>query len=152
MNPLAVVLGSTGYIGGRLVPRLLEAGYEVRVLVRNTNKVLPLMVAPRWVRNKVQPIAIRDVLYYLVAAAGLPASLNRSFDVGGPDVPRYDEMMNGYAAEAGLRRRPVISLPVLTPWLASQWVNLVTPIPHHGRSGVDGGQRRSGGLALAALR
>lgn len=258
MNPLAVVLGSTGYIGGRLVPRLLDAGYDVRVLVRHANKlrdvpwadrvnvmigdledveslreaftgadviyylvhsmgpsgqrsfeqterlcagnvaraaadagagriiylgglhpegtlsrhlqsrkevgdiflaeprvpaivlqagvvigsgsasfemirqlteVLPLMVAPRWVRNKVQPIAIRDVLYYLVAAAGLPASLNRTFDLGGPDVLRYDEMMNGYAAEAGLRRRPVIALPVLTPWLASQWVNLVTPIP-----------------------
>ncbi|MFB9715211.1 SDR family oxidoreductase [Arthrobacter methylotrophus] len=259
MKPLAVVLGSTGYIGGRLVPRLLEAGYDVRVLVRHANKltdvpwasrvevvtgdledadslrsafvgadviyylvhsmgpsgqrrsfaeterlcagnvgraaadagagriiylgglhpegaqlskhlrsrkevgdiflnlavpavvlqagvvigsgsasfemirqlteVLPIMVAPRWVRNKVQPIAIRDVLYYLVAAAGLPASLNRAFDIGGPDVLRYDEMMNGYAAEAGLRYRPVIALPVLTPWLASQWVNLVTPIP-----------------------
>ena len=74
--------------------------------------------------EQVQPIAIRDVLYYLVAAAGLPALLNRSFDLGGPDVLRYDEMMNGYAAEAGLRALagdctarpdPMVGIPVGQP-------------------------------------
>ena len=89
------------------------------------------MPAPRWVRNRIQPIAVRDVLYYLLAAADLPAEVNRTFDVGGPDVLRYGQMMNGYAVEAGLRQRPIASLPVLTPWLASQWVNLVTPIPRN---------------------
>jgi hypothetical protein len=91
--------------------------------------VLPYMPAPKWVRNFIQPIAVRDVLHYLVAAAELPPQVSRTFDIGGPDVLRYGQMMNGYAREAGLRQRPIAALPVLTPWLASQWVNLVTPIP-----------------------
>ncbi|MDO9591290.1 MAG: SDR family oxidoreductase, partial [Microcella sp.] len=85
--------------------------------------------APKWVRNVIQPIAVRDVLHYLVGASTLPADVNRTFDIGGPDVLRYGQMMNGYAVEAGLKQRPIASLPVLTPYLASQWVNLVTPIP-----------------------
>jgi hypothetical protein len=87
------------------------------------------MPAPKWVRNFIQPIAIRDVLHYLVSSAALPKSVNRAFDIGGPDVFRYGQLMNGYALEAGLKQRAIASLPVLTPWLASQWVNLVTPIP-----------------------
>ena len=98
-------------------------------MVRHLTDVLPYMPAPKWVRNFIQPIAIRDVLYYLVEAAELPATVNRTFDIGGPDVLRYGQMMNGYALEAGLKQRPIASLPVFTPWLASQWVNLVTPIP-----------------------
>ncbi|MCU1514807.1 MAG: NAD-dependent dehydratase [Microbacteriaceae bacterium] len=98
-------------------------------MIRHLTDVLPYMPAPRWVRNFIQPIAIRDVLYYLIASAELPDAVNRTFDIGGPDVLRYGQMMNGYALEAGLRQRPIASLPVLTPWLASQWVNLVTPIP-----------------------
>lgn len=98
-------------------------------MIRSLTDVLPYMPAPRWVRNRIQPIAVRDVLYYLVEAAKLPPGVNRAFDIGGPDVLRYGQMMNGYAREAGLRQRPIAALPVLTPWLASQWVNLVTPIP-----------------------
>jgi uncharacterized protein YbjT (DUF2867 family) len=98
-------------------------------MIRHLTEVLPYMPAPRWVRNFIQPIAVRDVLYYLVESAGLPAEVNRTFDIGGPDVLRYGQMMNGYAVEAGLKQRPIAPLPVLTPWLASQWVNLVTPIP-----------------------
>jgi uncharacterized protein YbjT (DUF2867 family) len=98
-------------------------------MIRHLTEVLPYMPAPRWVRNFIQPIAVRDVLYYLLRAADLPDDVNRAFDIGGPDVLRYGQMMNGYAVEAGLRQRPIASLPVLTPWLASQWVNLVTPIP-----------------------
>ena len=98
-------------------------------MIRHLTDVLPYMPAPKWVRNFIQPIAVRDVLYYLLAAAQLPQSVNRAFDIGGPDVLRYGQMMNGYALEAGLRQRPIAALPVLTPWLASQWVNLVTPIP-----------------------
>ncbi|WP_213814053.1 SDR family oxidoreductase [Glaciihabitans sp. dw_435] len=98
-------------------------------MIRHLSEVLPYMPAPKWVRNFIQPIAVRDVLYYLVQAAELPGDVNRTFDIGGPDVLRYGQMMNGYAVEAGLRQRPIASLPVLTPWLASQWVNLVTPIP-----------------------
>lgn len=100
-------------------------------MIRHLTDVLPYMPAPKWVRNRIQPIAVRDVLYYLLAAADLPADVNRTFDVGGPDVLRYGQMMNGYALEAGLHQRPIASLPVLTPWLAAQWVNLVTPIPRN---------------------
>jgi uncharacterized protein YbjT (DUF2867 family) len=98
-------------------------------MIRHLTEVLPVMPAPKWVLNFIQPIAVRDVLHYLVGAVTLPAEVNRTFDIGGPEKLRYSEMMNGYAAEAGLAARRVIALPVLTPWLASQWVNLVTPIP-----------------------
>jgi uncharacterized protein YbjT (DUF2867 family) len=98
-------------------------------MIRHLTEVLPYMPAPKWVRNFIQPIAVRDVLHYLIGAATLAPEVNRTFDIGGPDVLRYGQMMNGYALEAGLKQRPIASLPVLTPWLASQWVNLVTPIP-----------------------
>jgi uncharacterized protein YbjT (DUF2867 family) len=98
-------------------------------MVRHLTEVLPYMPAPRWVRNRIQPIAVRDVMHYLIGAAELPTDVNRTFDIGGPDVLRYGQMMNGYAVEAGLRQRPIAPLPVLTPRLASHWVNLVTPIP-----------------------
>ncbi|WP_368499571.1 SDR family oxidoreductase [Herbiconiux sp. A18JL235] len=98
-------------------------------MIRHLTEVLPYMPAPKWVRNHIQPIAVRDVLHYLIGSADLPESVNRTFDIGGPDVLRYGQMMNGYALEAGLKQRPIAALPVLTPWLASQWVNLVTPIP-----------------------
>ncbi|HIV56672.1 MAG TPA: SDR family oxidoreductase [Candidatus Stackebrandtia faecavium] len=98
-------------------------------MIRHLTEVLPFMPAPRWVRNHVQPIAIRDVLRYLVLAVAVEEELNRTFDIGGPDILRYGKMMNGYAVEAGLPQRHIASLPVLTPWLASQWVSLVSPVP-----------------------
>lgn len=98
-------------------------------MIRHLTEVLPYMPAPRWVRNHVQPIAIRDVLRYLVLAVAVEEDLNRTFDIGGPDILRYGQMMNGYAVEAGLPQRHIAPLPVLTPWLASQWVSLVSPVP-----------------------
>lgn len=98
-------------------------------MIRHLTEVLPYMPAPKWVRNWIQPIAIRDVLYYLVKAIEVDPKMNRTFDIGGPSILRYGQMMNGYAVEAGLPQRAIAALPVLTPWLASQWVNLVTPIP-----------------------
>ncbi|MDI2098858.1 SDR family oxidoreductase [Ruicaihuangia caeni] len=103
-----------------------SASFEI---IRHLTEVLPYMPAPKWVRNFVQPIAIRDVLHYLSKAADLPPDVNREFDIGGPDVLRYGQLMNGYAVQAGLPQRPIAALPVLTPWLASQWINLVTPVP-----------------------
>ena len=76
-----------------------------------------------------QPVAIRDVLYYLVASADLPPEVNRAFDIGGPDVLTYEEMMQRYAHVAGLPKRVIVGLPVLTPSLSSHWVGLVTPVP-----------------------
>lgn len=108
---------------------IIGSGSASFEMVRHLTEVLPYMPAPRWVRNFIQPIAIRDVLYYLLAAAHAPGDLNRAFDIGGPDVLRYGQMMNGYAVEAGLPQRGIAALPVLTPKLASHWVGLVTPVP-----------------------
>jgi hypothetical protein len=98
-------------------------------MLRYIAERLPVMVTPRWVRNRVQPIAVRDVLRYLVDAVGLPAEVNRTFDIGGPDVLTYLEMMLRYAEVAGLRRRRVLPVPVLSARLSAHWVNLVTPVP-----------------------
>ena len=98
-------------------------------MIRHLTEVLPYMPAPKWVRNFIQPIAVRDVMYYLLGAARVAADVNRAVDIGGPDVLRYGQMMNGYAVEAGPPQRPIAPLPVLTPGLASHWVNVVTPVP-----------------------
>ncbi|MGH3673797.1 MAG: NAD(P)H-binding protein, partial [Pseudonocardiaceae bacterium] len=108
---------------------ILGSGSASFEMLRYLTERLPAMVTPRWVHNRVQPIAVRDVLHYLTHAAALPADLNRAFDIGGPDVLTYLEMMRRYAVVAGLPRRLVVPVPVLTPWLSGQWVNLVTPVP-----------------------
>src|SRR6478672_832482 len=98
-------------------------------MIRHLAETLPLMPAPSWVRNRIEAIAVRDVLHYLVGAASLPEPLNRTFDIGSRDVLTYAGMMKEYAAEAGLPPRPVLALPVPAPRLAGLWVALVTPIP-----------------------
>ena len=98
-------------------------------MLRHLTEVLPVMVTPRWVRTRCQPIAIRDVLAYLVGVLGRPEALGRVLEIGGPDVVTYAEMMDLYAEVAGLRRRIVVPVPVLTPRLSSYWVGLVTPLP-----------------------
>jgi len=108
---------------------IIGSGSASFEMLRYLTERLPAMVTPRWVRNRVQPIAIRDVLRYLVGAADLPADVNRSFDIGGPDVLTYEQMMQRYAAVAQLRRRLIIGVPVLSPSLSSHWVGLVTPVP-----------------------
>ena len=97
-------------------------------MLRHLTRRLPVMVAPRWLRTRIQPIAIDDALHYLVGAAGLPAEVNRTFDIGGPEVLTYEQMIQRFAAVTGLRRRVIIGVPVLTPWLASHWVGLITPV------------------------
>ncbi|MCD0443174.1 SDR family oxidoreductase [Glycomyces sp. A-F 0318] len=139
-GPLSEHLASRREVGRILarsgVPVLvLQAGVVIGSgsasfeMIRHLTEVLPVMPAPRWVRNRIQPIAIRDVLHYLLRAAAVPEA--GVFDIGGPDVLRYDEMMNGYARLRGLPRRRIWALPVLTPRLASHWVGLVTPIPRN---------------------
>ncbi|WP_374581996.1 SDR family oxidoreductase [Frankia sp. CiP3] len=109
---------------------IIGAGSASFEMLRYLTERLPAMVTPRWVNNRVQPIAIRDVLHYLTHAAALPGTINRRFDIGGPTVLTYLDMMRRYAAVAGLPRRVIALVPVLTPWLSAQWVNLVTPVPH----------------------
>ena len=98
-------------------------------MLRHLTERLPFMVTPKWLLNKIQPIAIRDVLRYLVGSATIDKKVNRDFDIAGPEVFTYLEMMQLYAEVAGLRRRIIIPLPVLTPRLASGWIGLVTPVP-----------------------
>ncbi|HET9077343.1 MAG TPA: SDR family oxidoreductase [Acidimicrobiales bacterium] len=108
---------------------ILGSGSASFEMLRYLTERLPVMVTPRWVSNRVQPIAVRDVLRYLVGSAGLPADVNRSFDIGGPQVLTYREMMQRYAAVAGLSSRVILPVPVLSPALSSLWVGLVTPVP-----------------------
>ena len=97
-------------------------------MIRYLAERVPVMICPRWVFTRTQPIAIRNVLDYLVAALEHPESAGRTIEIGGADVVTYGEMMTGYAAARGLRRW-LLPVPVLTPRLSSLWVHLVTPIP-----------------------
>jgi len=97
-------------------------------MIRYLTERLPVMICPKWVFTRIQPIAIRNVLDYLVAALDCPASSGRTLEIGGQDVITYAEMMSGYALARGLKRH-LLAVPVLTPRLSSYWVHLVTPIP-----------------------
>ncbi len=108
---------------------IIGSGSASFEMLRYLTERLPAMTTPRWVKTRIQPIAVRDVLRYLVAAADLPTDVNRAFDIGGPDVLTYADMMRRYAAVAGLRPRLIVPVPVLTPGLSSHWVGLVTPVP-----------------------
>lgn len=108
---------------------IIGSGSASFEMLRHLTERLPAMVTPRWVHNRIQPIAVRDVLHYLVNAADLPPNTHGAFDIGGPDVLTYLDMMRRYAVVAGLPRRVVVPVRVLTPWLSAQWVNLVTPVP-----------------------
>ena len=108
---------------------ILGSGSLSFEMLRYLTERLPAMITPRWVRTRIQPIAIRDVLRYLVMAAELPPELNRTFDIGGPDVMTYQDMMHGYAKVAGLRRRIILPINFLSPGLSSRWIGLVTPVP-----------------------
>lgn len=108
---------------------ILGSGSASFEMLRYLTERLPVMVTPRWVHCRTQPIAIRDVLRYLVEAAELPASVDRPFDIGGPDVLTYKTMMLRYARVAGLGRRVILPVNLLTPGLSSHWVGLITPVP-----------------------
>ncbi len=108
---------------------IIGSGSASFEMLRYLTERLPVMVTPNWVRSRTQPIAIRDVLRTLTGCAALPTQVNRAFDIGGPDVLTYADMMHRYAAVAGLRPRLLIPVGVLTPSLSSHWVGLVTPVP-----------------------
>jgi len=108
---------------------IIGSGSASFEMLRYLTERLPAMITPRWVRTKTQPIAVRDVLRYLVGAAELPPEVNRPFDIGGPDVISYERMMHRYAAVAGLPKRIILPINLLSPGLSSHWVGLVTPVP-----------------------
>ena len=96
-------------------------------LVRSLTERLPAMITPRWVRTRTQPIAVEDLISYLVAALDLEPGAGGVFEIGGADVATYGELMAEYARQRGLRR-VLIPVPVLTPRLSSLWLTLVTPV------------------------
>ena len=98
-------------------------------MLRYLTQVLPAMTTPKWVRTRCQPIAIRNVLEYLVAAIHEDPQGHTIYEIGGPDVLTYEEMMQVYAEVAGLPRRWIIPVPVLSPGLSSLWIGLATPLP-----------------------
>jgi uncharacterized protein YbjT (DUF2867 family) len=119
-TPKATVLRAAIIIGAE------GASYEMlRYLVER----LPVMITPKWVETRIQPIAIKDVLAYLVGCLFNPATAGGSFDIGGPEIFTYVEMMQKYAEVRGLAKRLIIRVPVLTPLLSAYWVDLVTPVP-----------------------
>ena len=110
---------------------IIGSGSASFEMLRHLAEVLPAMICPRWVtKTKCQPIAIADVLHYLVAVVDEPRAAGEILDIGGPDVLTYRDMMDRYSAIAGLRKRLIVPVPLLTPRLSSHWVNLVTPLPY----------------------
>ncbi len=105
---------------------VIGAGSLSFELMKSLTDRLPVMLCPRWLTTPTQPIAVDDVLSYLLAARNLPADGSRIFEIGCPDVSTYGDLIREYARQRGLRRR-LISVPVLTPWLSGLWLALVTP-------------------------
>ena len=95
-------------------------------MVKTLTERLPVMVCPRWLSTPTQPIAVSDVVSYLLAAKDLPKSTSRIYEIGGTDVVKYSDLIREYARQKGLRR-VLIPVPVLTPWLSGLWLAVVTP-------------------------
>jgi uncharacterized protein YbjT (DUF2867 family) len=109
---------------------IIGSGSASFEMLRSLVEVLPAMLAPVWVtRTRCQPIAIDDVLVYLHRVLDEPASVGQVLEIGGPEVVTYRQMMDRYAEVAGLRRRLIVPVPLVTPRLSSHWLNLVTPLP-----------------------
>jgi uncharacterized protein YbjT (DUF2867 family) len=103
-----------------------SASFEIlRYLVER----LPVMVTPRWVDTPCQPIGVRNVLNYLAGCLRVSETIGETFDIGQEEVVNYRRLMEIYAEEAGLRKRLILPVPVLTPRLSSLWIHLVTPVP-----------------------
>jgi len=103
-----------------------SASFEIlRYLVER----LPVMITPRWVRTRCQPIAVRNVLTYLIGCLDVAETRGETFDIGCEEILSYHDLMRLYAEEAGLRKRLILPVPVLTPRLSSYWIHLVTPVP-----------------------
>lgn len=105
-----------------------SASFEIlRYLVHR----LPIMITPKWVSTPCQPIAVQNVVNYLVGVLSTPETTGATLDIGGPEILRYREIIDVMADELGLPKRWIIPVPVLTPRLSSYWIHLVTPLSHH---------------------
>ena len=109
---------------------ILGSGSASFEILRYLVERLPVMITPRWVFSLNQPIAISNVLQYLKGCLEAPETTGQTFDIGGPDILAYRDLLDIYAEEAGLRKRWVIPVPVLTPTLSAHWIHLISPVPH----------------------
>ena len=108
---------------------ILGSGSASFEMLRYLVDRLPVMITPRWVNTPCQPIAIGNVLDYLEGCLTVPETVGGTFDIGGPDVLTYRDLIQIYARAAGLKARLIFPVPVLTPWLSAKWIHLVTPVP-----------------------
>lgn len=119
-KPAATILRAAVIIGAG------GASYEMlRYLVER----LPIMICPKWINTRIQPISVKDVIAYLSGCLMNPETAGKTFDIGGPEILTYKVMMEQYAEARGLAKRIIIDVPFLTPSLSSYWVDLVTPVP-----------------------
>ena len=107
---------------------VVGAGSESFRMALYLQRRLPVMITPRWVKTRTQPIAVADALAYLAAAADLDLPVDRVIEIGGPDVTTYGGMIDELARALGRRPPLRITVPLLTPWLSSLWIGLVTPV------------------------
>jgi uncharacterized protein YbjT (DUF2867 family) len=110
-------------------PMILGSGSASFEILRYLVERLPIMTTPRWVRSLNQPIAIRNVIAYLVGCLDHHQTIGQTYDIGGPDILTYRDLLDIYAEEAHLPKRLIIPVPVLTPTLSALWIHLISPVP-----------------------
>lgn len=110
-------------------PMILGSGSASFEILRYLVERLPIMTTPRWVRSLNQPIAIRNVVNYLIGCLEHDATIGQTYDIGGPDILTYRDLLDIYAEEAQLPKRLIIPVPVLTPSLSALWIHLISPVP-----------------------
>jgi len=110
-------------------PMILGSGSASFEILRYLVERLPVMTTPRWVRSLNQPIAIRNVITYLTECLKHAETIGQTFDIGGPDILTYRDLLDIYAEEARLPKRLIIPVPVLTPTLSALWIHLISPVP-----------------------
>jgi uncharacterized protein YbjT (DUF2867 family) len=120
VTPSATILRAAVIIG---------AGGTSYEMLRYLVERLPVMICPKWINTRIQPIAVKDVISYLSGCLADPETAGKTFDIGGPEILTYKIMMEQYAEARGLAKRIIIDVPFLTPSLSAYWVDLVTPVP-----------------------
>jgi uncharacterized protein YbjT (DUF2867 family) len=110
-------------------PMILGSGSASFEILRYLVERLPAMITPRWVRSLNQPIAIRNVIGYLTGCLEIEESSGQTYDIGGPDILTYRDLLDIYAEEARLPKRLIVPVPVLTPTLSALWIHLISPVP-----------------------
>ena len=125
-------LGSTGVpVTVLRAAMIIGSGSASFEILRYLVERLPIMITPKWVSTPCQPIAVRNVIHYLVGVLTVPETVAGVFDIGGPEVLCYRDIMRLMAEELGLPARWIIPVPVLTPRLSSYWIHLITPLGHN---------------------